>query len=97
MQPYLENNHSPIVARGKDIERGVRGQYPEAVILAAERVKAAAVGHVPHPYGLVFGVGQNQILARVKHDTRHVVVVPATRVHFPGLQSTIIPRNRSNS
>ena len=43
-------------------------------------------GHVPHPDGFVLGVGEDEFLARVEENGRHVVIVTATCVHFPALR-----------
>ena len=50
-------------------------------------MEAGPLGGVPHPDGLVLRVGEDQVLPRVEDHARHVVVVPATRVNLPGLQS----------
>ena len=47
--------------------------------------RVAPFAHVPHTNTLVFGVTQNNLLARVEQTARHVVVVAATSVHFPRL------------
>ena len=41
-------------------------------------------GHVPDTDALVLGVAHDQFLSRVEQAARHIVVVTATCVHFPG-------------
>jgi hypothetical protein len=45
----LEDDHAGIVTRGKQVEAGMPGDDPEAVVLAAKCVEAIALAHVPHP------------------------------------------------
>ena len=44
------------------------------------------LGHVPHTDALVFGVAENEFLAGVEKNARHVIVVAPARVHLPGLR-----------
>ena len=45
----LEDDHAGVVARGKEIEGGMAGNDPEAVVLPPEGVEAVPLAHVPHP------------------------------------------------
>ena len=46
----------------KEVDLGVGGQDPEAVVLAPEGLHACALGHVPHADALVLRVGHNDVL-----------------------------------
>ena len=45
----LEDDHAGVVARGKEIEGGMAGNDPEAVVLPPEGVEAVPLAHVPNP------------------------------------------------
>ena len=81
----LEDDHAPVVARGEQVGVGMRGKDPEAVVLAPEGLHALPLRHVPHADRLVLRVGHDQFLLRMEKGTRHVVDVPAQRVHLPRL------------
>ena len=53
---------APVVPRGQQVYVWVRRQDPEPVVLPPERLHARALGHVPHPDGLVLAVGDDQVL-----------------------------------
>ena len=74
------------MAGGEEVEGGVGGDDPESVVLPPEGVQAGPLGRVPHPDGLVLGVGDDQVLPRVEDDAGHVVIVAAASVHFPSLE-----------
>ena len=59
---------------------------PKPVMFPPEGVKTGSLGRVPNPNGLVFAVGDNQVLTRVKDDAADVVVMAATRVNLPSLK-----------
>lgn len=44
----LEDDHPAVVPGGEQVLLGVRGQYPEAVVLATEGLHAHALADVPH-------------------------------------------------
>ena len=64
----------------------MRTHHPEAIVLAPERVQARALRHVPNAYAFILRVAHDELLARVKHDARHIVVVSAAGVDLPGLR-----------
>ncbi len=45
----LEDDHAGVVSRGKQVQGGMAGNHPEAVVLAAEGVQTVPLAHVPHP------------------------------------------------
>ena len=81
------------MAGGEEVEGGVGGDDPESVVLPPEGVQAGPLGRVPHPDGLVLGVGDDQVLPRVEDDAGHVVVVAAASVNFPSLERQGIFQN----
>jgi len=54
-----------------------------------EGVKTSPLGHVPHSDGLVLGVWDDQVLARMKDGARDIVVVASASVDLPCLQDCI--------
>lgn len=72
---------------GKDAQSGVSCHDPEAVVFPPESVETGALRQVPNSDAFVLRVGQDELLARVEKDARHVVVVAAAGIHFPSLQS----------
>eukprot|EP00955_Chlamydomonas_euryale_P057081 356656-Chlamydomonas_euryale.AAC.7 len=50
----------------QQVDLWVAGHDPEAIVLAAERLRAGALRHVPHAHALVLGVGHNQVLRGTK-------------------------------
>ena len=81
----FENDHAVVVSGGEQVQRGMHGEDPEAIVLPSEGVDHHALGHVPDANRFVFAVGQDQILSRVENDAGNVVVVASAGVHFPGL------------
>jgi hypothetical protein len=81
----LEDDHARVVPGREQVDRGVRGEHPEAVVLAAEGLHADALGHVPHAERLVLAVGDDEVGLGVEEHARDVVHVPAERVDLPGL------------
>ncbi len=55
-------------------------------MLSPEGVQTCALGHVPHPDGLVLRVGHDQVLTRMENHAGHVVVVPTASVNLPSLK-----------
>ena len=58
---------------------------PESVVFAAVGVNAGSRCNVPPANGLVLGVGNKELLSRVKQHTRDVVHVTTDSVRFPHL------------
>eukprot|EP00162_Nutomonas_longa_P014261 comp21894_c0_seq1/m.49668 comp21894_c0_seq1/g.49668 ORF comp21894_c0_seq1/g.49668 comp21894_c0_seq1/m.49668 type:complete len:1021 (+) comp21894_c0_seq1:778-3840(+) len=81
----LEDHHSRVVARGKQIDVGVRGQDPEAIGVSAEGLGGHAAGNVPDADRLVLGVGENELLLGVEDGARDIVDMAAQTVDFPCL------------
>lgn len=69
----------------KQVEFWVSSKNPEPVVFPPKRLQAGPLGHVPDADRLVLRVRENELLARVEEDARHVVVVTAASVDFPGL------------
>ena len=63
----------------------MRGEDPETVMLPPECLHALPLRHVPHANGLVFRVGNNELLLRMEEGARDVVDVAAQRVDLPRL------------
>mmetsp|Transcript_28238 Transcript_28238/g.86273 ORF Transcript_28238/g.86273 Transcript_28238/m.86273 type:complete len:201 (-) Transcript_28238:656-1258(-) len=82
----FEDNHAPIMTRGQKVGLLVHRQDPEAIMLAPERLHALPLRHVPHADGLVFGVGDDQLLFGMEERTRDVVDMTAQGVHLPRLR-----------
>lgn len=53
---------APVMTGGKQVDLRVCSQDPEAVMLAAEGLRARALGHVPHANALVLRVGYDDVL-----------------------------------
>ena len=53
---------APVMTGGKQVDLWVCSQNPEAIVLAAESLRACALGHVPHANALVFRVGYDDVL-----------------------------------
>ena len=58
---------------------------PEPVVVSAKSMETGALGHVPDPNGFIFRVGQNQILRRMKKNTRHIIEMAPQSIHLPAL------------
>lgn len=82
----LEYDHAAVVAGREQAKRRMTRYHPVAIVLASKLIQAHAFGHVPHSDRLVLRVAHDELLFRVKDDARDVVVVAATRVHFPGFR-----------
>ena len=80
------HDHSGVVTSGKNVQVGMRGNHPKAVVFSSESVETSTFGHVPNTNRLVFGIGHNQVLSGMEDDAGDVVVMTTTSVNFPGLQ-----------
>lgn len=52
-------------------------------MLPAEGLQCSSLGHVPYANGLVFTIGEDQLLTRMENGGRDIVVVSSTSIHFP--------------
>ena len=55
----LEDDHAGVVPGGEDVQAGVGGDDPKAVVLAPEGVETSTLGHIPYADRLVLGVGHD--------------------------------------
>ena len=63
----------------------MRGKDPKTVGFSPKRLHPQSLGDVPHPYGAILRVGDDEFVFRVEQHAGHVVGVPAHGVYFPGL------------
>ena len=61
---------APVVPGREQVDLGVRGHDPEAVVLAPECLHARPLGHVPHADALVLAVAHDDVLRRMHPRAR---------------------------
>lgn len=77
--------HAIVVTCSEVVQGGVSSQNPVSIRVLASLVNLHAAVHVPEPQGPVFGIRDEDLHARVEHDTRHVIGVALEGVHLPVL------------
>ena len=81
----LEDHHTGVMGGTKEVDVGVGGDEPEAVVLALELLDGDALVEVPDTQGLVLTGGEDEVLVWVEDDTVDVVGVAPAGVDLPGL------------
>ena len=75
MCTHIYNNSCTcVVTGGEEVERGMTGNDPEAVVLTAEGVKAVPLAHIPHPDNTSTIMVNSELYCGSEHD-REIMVI----------------------
>lgn len=72
------------MASRQQIYLRVHRQYPEPITISFVVLLGDSLAHIPHPQRAIFRVRDDDLrLLAMKHDTGHVIYMPAQGIHLP--------------
>ena len=81
----LEDHHTSIVTRSKQVHVRVGSNDPESVLVAFEGLHRCAFVQVPHTNCLVLADRENEVLVRVEQTGRSVLEMATASINLPSL------------